>query len=257
MMAMSRLLPWVAFYGDYLINFVLDIWLLRVLFRYGGRKDLPWFFVYVVSELLFNTTIFIVGAVTPHLYQPVYWCLEIPRVILLVAAVQESLLQIFSNFRALLRWTAPVIIAIVALYSLWRVNHTPFPGNHLDAFATAAEFAFRSGISVVCMVMLYLIWAVPESRASRAEAMIEGAAISSISFGIWSMSLSAFGDHILPFVQYLPDLGYFLAVRHWIKQFARPVVKHNPEDLAVTPLEAVALIRKDRRDLKKIGPYIQ
>jgi hypothetical protein len=252
MMSWNRLLPWAAFYGDALINFILGLWLLRVLFRYGARRELPWFSLYVSSEFIFNVVNFAVWMANRRLSPRVFWSLEILREVLMMAAVQESLLQIFTNLRILLRWTAPVVIAVVALYSIWRTGHTPFPGDHIDAFVLATEFAFPFGVAIVCTVMALLIWFVPESRTSRAEAMVEGATIVSLAWVVWSISFSYFGPGVRPFAQYLPDLGYFVAARYWITAFARPVVKVGFNDIKITPEQAVAILRQDRRAIDEI-----
>jgi hypothetical protein len=252
MMSWSRLLSWTAFWGDGLINFILSLWLLRVLFRHGGRKDLPWFFLYVISEFLANVVNYGVWITNRRLYLPISWSLEILRMALMMAAVQESLLQIFKNLRILLRWTAPVVIAVVALYSIWRTGHTPFLGGRFDAFELATEFAFPFGVAIVCTVMALLIWFVPESSASRAEAMIEGATIVSLAWVVWSISFSYFGPGVRPFAQYLPDMGYFVAARYWITAFARPVVKVGFNDIKITPEQAVAILRQDRRAIDEI-----
>lgn len=252
MMSWSRLLAWTAFYGDVSINFILSLWLLRVLYRYGARRELPWFFLYVVSEFMFNVVNFGVWLTHRSLYLPIIWCLGVLRVALMMAAVQESLLQIFRNLRILLRWIAPVVITVVALYSIWRTSHTPFPQDRVAAFELATEFAFPLGVAIVCTVMALLIWFVPESSASRAEAMIEGATIVSLAWVVWSISFSYFGPGARPVAQYLPDLGYFVAARYWITAFARPVVKVGFKDIKITPEQAVAILRQDRRAIDEI-----
>jgi hypothetical protein len=252
MMSWSRLLAWAAFGADGLINFTLSLWLLRVLYRYGARRELPWFFLYVVSEFISNVVNYGVWITNRGLYLPISWSLEILRVALVMAAVQESLLRIFRNLRVLLRWTAPIVIAVVALYSIWRTSHTPFPQDRVAAFVLAAEFSFPFGIAIVCTVMALLIWFVPESSASRAEAMIEGATIVSLAWVVWSISFSYFGPSVRPFAQYLPDLGYFVAARYWITAFARPVVKVGFNDIKITPEQAVAILRQDRRAIDEI-----
>src|SRR5215472_4475333 len=104
----------------FVANLLVDLWLLIVLHRQGARKQLPWFALYVVWELLSATVGLTTWLISRSLYATVYWWKEGIRIALLVAAVIESLLRIFAGFKSLLRWSVSVVIILVVLYSSWK-----------------------------------------------------------------------------------------------------------------------------------------
>jgi hypothetical protein len=233
----SRLLPSVEFYGDFLINLVLDIWLLTVLHKRGVKRRLPWFFFYISWDLIFNVTTLITSFARPRFYNTVYWSLEIPRVALFLAAVQESILRVFTQPSRLLRRTLLIVIPTVILYSLVSAIHaSPFLGKQLDSFELAAEFTFRWSAAIVCLAATAVMLVLSKPRNYWAEAVILGATAISLAFALWSHGFSEFGPRFTPIATYVPDMGYFFAAIYWIRTFSRSIreTEPSPEDEAGT-----------------------
>src|SRR5215467_11341862 len=153
MLLHSRWLSWSIFYTVFVINFVLDVWLLTILYKQTIWKQLPWFALYVASELLSTVIGLTASFFSGKLYVTVFWYMEGVRLALIVAAVRESLLRIFKGFESLLRWSVAVVILAVILYSGWKAVHAPpVQSNWLVSFILGAEFTFRWGIVAVMLL---------------------------------------------------------------------------------------------------------
>jgi hypothetical protein len=251
--AWGHWLSWAISYGDFVANLIFDIWLLRILWRQGIRKQLPWFVAYVVWEL----TVTVVGLTLWIASQPMYikvsWWMEAVRVALLVVAVGESLLGIFKGFESLLRWSVLAVVAAVIWYSVWKGNHgTPAQWSHLTWFVFNAEFALRWAISGVTVVATGLMWFIAEPAGTREDAVITGAAMDSMGFVAWSVLLSFFGRKFTLIARYLPDVGYFIAAFYWIKIFQRPIQGMGLEELGMEPEE----VRKRLRSYRELADLI-
>lgn len=236
----SHWLPWTIFYGVFLLNLVLDAWLLKILWQQRVRKSLAWFVAYIGWELLSTVVGLATYLVSSRLYIAVYWWKEGIRMALLVGTVRESLLRIFRGFNSLLRWSVAGVIMIVLLYSAWKAVHVPpVQSNRIASFMLGAEFTFRWGIAGVTVVALALMWSMNEPKGSRESAVITGVAIAAMGFVAWAIIRSVFGTRFLSFAQYLPDMGYFIAAFYWIKMFSRPASEVGLDHLGMEPKDAL------------------
>lgn len=232
----GRWLAWTIFYAVFVANLILDAWLLRVLHRQAARKYLPWFFLYIAWEFISTATGLIMWLISRDLYTVVYWWKEALRMTLLVGAVRESLLRIFKGFEVLLRWSVLVVILAVVAYSWWKAAYAPpIQSNRVASFILGAEFTFRWGVAGVSVVAMVLMWFIQEPAGSREDAVITGAAIASMGFVAWVIMRSVFGTRFVFFAQYLPDMGYFVAVFYWIRVFKRPVQEYGFKELGMGP----------------------
>jgi hypothetical protein len=230
----SRLLPWAAFGGNILLNLLLDIWLLKVLRRQGVGKRLPWFALYISWDLVTTVVFFGMWLAAPRFYLPLAWWLQFPSAALLVAAMQESLLNMFEKLRQALHWFLPGVIAFVTLYTTLRaLLTTSFPGNRFISFELTGEFTFRCGLAVVGTAAALMIYFVPDALYSLGFLVVAGISIISGAYIVWSDGLSAFGLHILFIAKYLPSLGYLAAAIVWIKMFSRPIQPIELKDLGM------------------------
>jgi hypothetical protein len=249
----QRWLPWLILYGTFAVNIILDTWLLAVLFRRGARKQLPWFAFYIAWELLSTSAGLILWVAARHLYTTVYWWMEALRIALMVMAVRESLLHIFEGFKSLLRWSVLAVIVAVILYSAGKAVYAPpVQSNPIVSFVIGAEFTFRWGIAAVAVMSTALMWFVQEPREGREYSVVMGCGFASLAVLAWVLSRSFFGTRFTFFTQYLPDVGYFLAVLWWIKVFLRPVEEFGFKELGIGPEDIAKELRRYRELAERI-----
>ena len=252
-MPQNRWLAWIALYGTFAVNLALDAWLLTILHKRNARKHVPWFVLYIAWELLSTAVGLTTWIANRQLYAAVYWWKEAARMILLVAAVRESLLRLFEGFKALLRWSVSLVILLVIAYSAWKAVHAPaVQSTRLGSFILAAEFTFRWGIVAVAALSFGLMWLVGEPTGSGEDAVVTGCGIASLAFIAHVLSRSFFGTRYVLFTQYLPDVGYFIAVLLWISVFRRPEGELGFRQLGLGPEDILRELRRFREFMQRM-----
>jgi hypothetical protein len=227
----SRLLPSVAFYGDFIAILVLSIWVLRVIAKHGVGRQLPWFALYIRWEVVSTVAALGTWLIAPRFYVSLYWWLEIPSVLLMIGAMQEALLDMYKGLRAVLHWFMPGVLAFVILYcSLRAIFSTSFPGNRIISFALSTEFTLRWSLVMVAIVAITMTYFVEGAWNTRGVYAVIGIGVISFAYVVWSDGLSSFGLAVLFIVKYLPSLGYFFAAIFWIKRFSIPLVQITLQD---------------------------
>jgi hypothetical protein len=221
-------------------NLVMNFWLLTVLHRHGVRKPLPWFFAYATWGFLSTCVALATSAVGIRFYASAYWWLEGVEVALIVAAFRESFLRIFEGFTSKLsfRWSLWAVIAGVVIYSAWKaVQAPPIQSSRLATFILDSELAFRWGIAAVGVLSAVHMYFLDEPLTGREAAVVIGLGFASATFLEWVVTSSAFGNRFTFFTQYVPTVGYFMAVFWWIWAFSRPVQEVTFKDLGMEPEE--------------------
>lgn len=237
----------------FVVNILVDAWLLYILRRQRVWKHLPWFALYICWEFLGACVGLTTWLLSKQLYVTVFWWMEGVRIALVVAAVRESLLRIFKGFESLLRRSVAVVIVAVLVYSGWKAVHAPpVQSNWLVSFILGAEFTFRWGIVAVMLLSIGLMWFVQEPMGSREDAVVTGCGIASIAFLVNVLSRSFFGTRFTFFTQYLPDVGYFIAAWWWIRIFSRPVAEFGFKELGMGPED----IRRELRRYRELAEQI-
>ena len=248
MAAWPHWLSRTVFYGEFVANFIINLWLLRILQRQGVKKQLPWFVSYIVWQLLLTVIGLGIWISWRAVYTAVVWWMEAVTVALLVAMVRESLLRIFKGLESLLRWAVLAAVVGVLVYSAWKGAYAPsVQGSRLAAFEVGSEFVFRWGIAIVSMVATALMWTMKEPSGTREDAVITGAAIASLGFVAWAVIRWLFGSRFNFFAQYLPAVGYFIAAFYWIGIFRRPVQEFGFKQLGMEPEEVSREIGQYRK----------
>lgn len=243
----SPWLSWAVDYAVFALNLFLDAWLLSVLYKQASRRQLPWFVTYISWELLSTVIGITAWLVSRQLYVTVFWWMEGVRIALMVVAVRESLLRLFEGFKPLLRWSVLGVSIAVLLYSAWKAIHAPpIQSNRPIAFILGAEFTFRWGIAAVAMLSIFLMWFIQEPMGSREDAVVTGCGFASVAFVANVLSRSFFGTRFTFLTQYLPDVGYFVAVLWWIKVFSRPIEKYGFKELGLEPEEIAGQLSRYR-----------
>lgn len=217
---------------------LVDAWLLAVLQRHVVREDLPWFVSYVGWGFLGTVVYVAIYLIDPRLYATGYWLVEAVNVVVLVGAMRESFLRVFSGFTSKIgfRWSLWAVIFGVLAYSAWKaVFAPPIVSNRLASFILGAEFAFRWGIAGVGLLAMIHMYFLDEPLTGREAAVIGGLGFASLSFLFWVVTSSAFGTRFTFFTQYVPTVGYFMAVFWWIWIFSRPVREGGLKDLGMEP----------------------
>jgi hypothetical protein len=251
MIARGHWLAWTIFYGEFVANFIVNLWLFRILQRQGVKKQLPWFVLYIAWQLTLTVIGLAMWIGWRSLYIPVFWWMEAVTVALLVGAIRESLLRIFRGFESLLRWSVFAAIVAVLAYSAWKGAHAPpVQGGRLAAFLLGAEFVFRWGIAIVSTVATALMWSIQEPSGSREGAVITGAAVASLGFVALVVIRWVFGTRFTFFAQYLPAVGYFVAAFYWIKVFPRPIEEFGFTELGMQPEQVAKELRGYREVLE-------
>jgi hypothetical protein len=253
MISPGRWLSWAVFYATFVINIVLDAWLLTVLHKRAVRKQLPWFVLYVACELVSTSVGLMTWLISRDLYTVVYWWKEVPRMALMVMAVRESLLRIFQDFRFLLRWFVFAAILAVILYSAFKAVYAPpVQTNQLLSFIIGVEFTLRWGIAAVTILSVPLMWLIEEPRSGREYSVVVGCGLASLAFLAHVLSRSFFGTRFTFLTQYLPDVGYFVTVLWWIKVFLRPVEEFGFKELGMEPEDIAKELRRYRELAERI-----
>lgn len=231
-----------------------NIWLLIIIHRQHVRSQLPWFALYVAWGVLAACVQLVAWETSKRLFNMVFWWIEPVEVFLIVGAVRESFLRIFRGFTRMswFRWAVSGVIAAVVAYSAWKAVYVPHvQGNRLTSFVFGTEFMFRWGIAAIGLLTMLLSWLVKEPN-SREDAVVNGFAISSATFIANVVIYSFFGTKYLFLSEYLPSVGYFLAVFLWIWVFSRPVEGLGFKELGMGPEDMLKEIRRYRDAAQRI-----
>ena len=232
---------------------VLNACLLVIVYRRGTRKYLPWFFLYVSWAVLLACIQLGTWLISPRVYVAVYWWMEAIAVTLIVGAVRESFLRIFSGFTRMrwFRWTVSGLIAVVLIYSAWKAIYAPpIDVPRLAAFVIGSEFMFRWGITAIGLLTMVLSALLHEPWNSRENMVVTGFMVASGTFVATTVIVSLFGTEYLFVSKYLPSVGYFIALFLWIWAFSRPIQEFGFEELGIGPEDMLKAMRRYRESLK-------
>lgn len=230
-------------------NLLINFWLLIILYRQQVRKQLPWFVLYVVWEILSGCFSVATSLLRPKLYAAAYWWLETVEIALIVAAVRESFLRLFQGFtkKTGFRWSVWAVIGGVVVYSAWKAVYAPPAlGNKLGVFEVGAEFLFRWAVIGIALLTTILGFLLKESPDTREEAVVAGFGTASAGFLAYVISFSIFGTKYIFLTKYAPTVGYFLAAFWWIWVFSRPEEQFGFEELGMGPEDIARVLRRYR-----------
>lgn len=245
------IIPIVAFLADLVAN----LWLLLVLWRRKIWKELPWFTIYIAAELTATSVGLALWLIDRRLYVTVFWWTEAVRIALVVGAMRESFLRTFLGFSSLrwFPWLVRSVIAFVVAYSAWKAVYAPPVQNRLIiSLIIAGEFTFRWGIAAVGLLSRILARAFELPNDTSEIAVIDGCSVASVAFLANVVSRSLFGTKYALIAQFIPDVGYLIAVAIWIKYMLRPERELGFTEAGITP-EVMALeLRRYRSATERI-----
>lgn len=238
----------------FVAGFVAYAWLLIIVQRQELRRQLPWFAFYVLWECCATLVQLVLWVLSRKSYFNAYWWMEAVEVGLILAAVRESFLRLFQGLskRAGFRWLVWSLIASVVIYSTWMAIATPsVQRNKFGIFEVDAELLFRWGIFGIAGLTVVLSFLLEGTIRTREAAIVVGFGIASLAFVIFVGSYSVLGPKYSFFTQYVPSVGYFLAVGWWIWVFSRPVEKFGFKELGIGPDDMRREMRRYGEDLDR------
>lgn len=240
--------------ATFVVGLFAYVWLLIILQRQGVRKQLPWFALYVIWECLATLSQLTLWLTRPQLYYDAYWWMETVEIGLTVAAVRESFLRIFQGFtrKPGFRWAVWTVIGAVVAYSAWKAVYAPpLHATRLDSFVFGAEFLFRWGFLAITALTAILSLLMKEG-ITREDSVVTGFGAAAGAFLLYLGTFSLFGAKYIFLTEYIPAVGYFVAVFWWIYVFSRPVRKFGFEELGMGPEEIRNALRRYRQSGQRV-----
>lgn len=245
------IIPFLSFIAD----LVVDTWLLVILWRRGAWRTLPWFTFYVGVELATACIGLVLWPVSRSLYVTVFWWTEAVRIMLIVGAMRESFVRTFVGFSSLrwFPWLVRGVIGGVLVYSGWKAIYAPpVHNNRIISLIVAGEFTFRWGIAAVGLLSLVLLWMVSLPRDTREVAVMDGCTIASVAFLVVVVSRSLFGTRYALITQFVPQVGYLIAVWIWIRTLSRPAAQTGFRELGMSPEEMALELQRYRTAAERL-----
>lgn len=230
-------------------NLLLNLWLLIIVYRSGVRKQLRWFALYMLWEVLSGAAELAAWLVGRQFYAPLYWWMETIEIALIVGAVRESFLRIFQGFTKIrgFRWMVWGVIGGVVIYSAWKaIFAPPIQHNKFGVFVLEAEFLFRWGVLGIALLAAIMGAILLGRLNSREDAVVTGFGVACAGFLAYIGMVSIFGNKYIFFAQYLPSVGYFVAVGWWIWVFSRPEEEFGFKELGMGPEDIRRKLREYR-----------
>jgi hypothetical protein len=239
----------------FVIHLAVNCWLLVILWRRDLWRMLPWFYFYIASEFVTTSVALTLWCINPRLYVTVYWWMEPVVIGLMVGAVRESFLGTFVGFSSLrwFPWVVTSVIAGVLVYSTWKAIYAPpVQSNRAISFIIAGEFTFRWGIVAIALLSLLMVRMLELPNDSREVVVMGGCAIASAAFLVTVLSRSFFGEKYTWIMQYIPELGYLMAITIWIKYMLRPELEFGFKELGITPEQMAAELRRYQETAERL-----
>lgn len=210
-----------------------------------------WFVCYMAWEVLAGFAVLLAWLFWRGFYDTLSWWLEPVEIALIVAAVRESCLRVFKGFAGF-RASVWGVIGAVIIYSAWEAFHAPpIHANRFGVFEVQAEFLFRWAILGIWILVVVLSGIAGVPTNTREDAAVTGFGIICGSFLLYIGIFWAFGNKHTFLTQYVPSVGYFVAVGWWIWVFSRPVKEYGFKELGMGPEDIARHLRRYRQRLEK------
>ena len=213
---------------------------------------MPWFVYYAAWEVLAGLATLPFWFLGRRLYDNVFWWMEPVEIALIVAAVRESCLRVFKGIKGF-RSGVWAVIGAVIIYSAWEAFHAPhIQANRFGIFEVQAEFLFRWAILGIWILILLLSVVLGVPTNTREDSIVTGFGIICGSFLLYIGIFWVFGNKYTFLTQYLPSVGYFVAVGWWIWVFSHPVEEYGFKELGMGPEEIAGQFRRYRQHLEEM-----
>lgn len=213
---------------------------------------MPWFVYYAAWEVLAGFATLPFWFLGRRLYDTVFWWMEPVEIALIVAAVRESCLRVFEGVKGF-RSAVWAIIAAVVIYSAWEAFHAPpIHANRFGVFEVQAEFLFRWAILGIWMLIIVLSGVLGVPTNTRENAVVTGFGIICGGFLLYIGIFWIFGNKYTFVAQYVPSVGYFVAVGWWIWVFSRPIEEYGFKELGMGPKDIAGQLRSHRQHVEEM-----
>lgn len=213
---------------------------------------MPWFVYYVAWEVFAGFATLPFWLFRRQLYNTLTWWMEPVEIALIVAAVRESCLRVFEavvGFRSGV-WA---VISAVIIYSAWEAFHAPpIQANRFGVFEVQAEFLFRWAILGIWMLIMALSGLLGIPTNTRENAVVTGFGVICGSFLLYIGIFWVFGNKYTFLAQYVPPVGYFVAVGWWIWVFTCPIEKYGFKELGMGPKDIAGHLRSYRQHVEEM-----
>lgn len=230
------------------VSMALRLIVLYLLIKRRVRRRFFWFLASIVYALIEDCLRLAVSG-NPTLYGRVYWLTEIGDLILVVAAVAESFMNVFREFTRLrlFVWTVWVCVGLAVLYSLFKAwVFPPVHVTHLGSVVIAVEVTVDYSVSAVGILFFMLMLFFRMRERPWELGIIGGFTINAGVAVFGPLTFSAFGTKFKLLSAWVPAIASILAELIWVIDLWRPEVK-----MAVPNREG------DVKDLEKMDDHVK
>jgi hypothetical protein len=218
------------------VPIALRLWIFVLM----GRKNLYRRFALFTAYIVYTVIVAGLKAIflsNWRIYFYVYWFSEPGEILLSVLAVHESFVRVFGTFYRLLwfRLLFPGAIAAALIYSCWKAyvhppSHVSAVGSAIISTAIAAQYVILS-IAILFFLLVRFIhvrWRLYEFR------IVFGFGVAALVYAFAGVLRSESGTRFDFLSEYLPGMGYVLAVFIWLTAMLAEEPK-NGDNIAGTP----------------------
>jgi hypothetical protein len=236
------------------IALILAAWLAILLVRSKTNRKFPFFFLYVISSIVFAILRLSVSSNYP-LFFVIYWITEAVYVLLALLALHEVFRKIFAAFYEK-RWFwlffPSVVIAISVLAVIYRLGSPPTQANAVMSFIISMGMAVNLVQALLFVLFFVLVWFNGIGWREYPFGIVMGfAAIAVMTFSVqWARS--EFGTRLNVVSSYAPAVAYILAVILWLNTFLRPPEPEPQWKLKITPEQLLEELRQYSKILGKL-----
>lgn len=189
-----------------------------------------------------------------HIYFYVYWFAEPGEILLSLFAVNESFRRVFGDFYRLswFRLLFPCTIGTALVYSAWKAYVYP-PVNVGAVVAAVVSTAITAqyvilGISILFFLLVRFIhvrWRLYEFR------IVLGFGVASLIYALGMMLRSETGTDFVFLSEYLPGVGYVLAVCIWLSAMLGEEPKNGGNLADISHLQLLEELRLQLKTIRK------
>jgi hypothetical protein len=215
----------------------LQVWIFVLMGRRNLYRRFPIFASYT-AYVVMSAVLRSVFLSDWHIYFYVYWFTQPAEILLSVLAVHESFMRVFGHFYQLrwFRFLFPGTIAAALIYAGWKAYaHPPVgvnsAGSAIISIAIASQYVIF-GIFVVFFLLVrfvHVLWRLYEFR------IVLGFGVASLFYAFAGVLRSETGTRFNFLSEYLPGMGYLLAVLIWLSAMMaeEPMNGHNLAGMSI------------------------
>jgi hypothetical protein len=235
----------------------LQGWLAVILFRRHIHRSFPFFFAYTLFSILAGITMLLVQG-NVWTYGFVYWVSEALYAVLGFLAIYEAFHWVFRRFYLMWWWFKFLLPAVgVVMMGVSIIEGTFYPPVQAPpvlATIFVAEMAVRCLQGGIFCLFILLVWFLSMPWQNYAFGIALGFAVSGLGIFVTFLVRSKSGTTFVSVIQFVPPVGYIVAVLIWLASFVKP---EPPDPFAglVSPLrpeQVITLLERLTRQVKDV-----